>query len=71
MQKDPVCGMMVDEKKPGYNQPIKERTSTSVPAHAKQPSTKPLRNTQASNLQSRLWLAVQAKLGFPNCREGP
>ena len=47
MAKDPVCGMIVDEKKPTSNPITWAKSTTSALPRARQRSTKILRNTLA------------------------
>ena len=50
MAKDPVCGMIVDEKKPTSNPITWAKSTTSALPRARQRSTKILRNTLAVQL---------------------
>jgi hypothetical protein len=66
MFKDPVCNMMVDEKKAQYKSDYNGKPSTSAQPHAKQHLTRIRRNTQAA-AQAQVDTAAVAAATKPYC----
>jgi len=55
LQKDPVCGMMVDEKKAKFTTNLEGKTIYFCPPHAKHHSTRILRSTFTYRALKRPW----------------